>query len=108
MKKYKIIYAEHQSWGVEPCNNKNCRNVHLWLTKKLEQDNYVFAFNKPKLWNYGEYCLAKEICIPESGYIKEITGYLEKNHTLDVTVDKKMMELIFRGGFRKHMPLFQF
>ena len=111
---YKIIQAEHQSWGVESCNDRNCKNVHLWFTKGFMKDSYYFALSKenhgkPFLWNFPSYCLAKEICIPENGIIKEITSKLkERNNLLDVSVSEEMINEILPGGYKKHLPLLQF
>ena len=108
--KYKIIKAEHQSWGVEPCEDKNCPNVHLWFTKRQDADLYAFSHGtmcgKPNLWSYGAYCLAKEICIPERGLVKDITNKLKDK--VDVYVTEEFLELIFKGGFKKHLALLQF
>ena len=107
--KYKIIQAEHQSWGVESCEDEDCPNVHLWFTKQFGGDTYYFAFSKPLLWNYGNYCLSKEICIPEKGIIREITRKLEDNkELLEVAVSEELIEILFRGGYKKHLPLLQF
>ncbi len=105
--KYKIIQAEHQSWGIEPCEDKNCLNVHLWLNKRFGADIYSFSFFKPKIWNYADYCCPKEICIPENGIIKYITSKLEENNDC-YEVDGEIMNKIFKGGYKKHLPLFQF
>jgi len=110
-KKYKIIQAEHQSWGVEPCEDDDCKNVHLWFTKGYGTDNYYFAFHRPRLWEYPKYCLAKEICIPEEGWVREITKKLERDHNLlEVAVSKEVIDEILGGKIKdpKHLPLLQF
>jgi len=87
------IYLEKK----EICNKDNCGNVHLWFNKRaFEMKIYSVSFINLSQWKVG-WCLAKEICIPEKGWIKEFTKKLEEPGRLSVEFSREVWEDIFSG-----------
>ena len=89
------------------CKKEDCGNVHLLLNKRLGTDNFAFAFSFPRSWVYSSWGQAKEICVKEEGWIKEITSKLEDRDFLEVSND--LLKIIFGDyGYKDNWQLFTF
>jgi len=80
----------------EICKKDNCGNVHLWFNKRFGIEQYQVSFSNLNYWDDG-WCLAKEICVPENGIVKEITDKLKEPSRLSVEVSEELFKLIFKG-----------
>jgi len=87
------VYLEKK----EICDKDNCKNVHLWFNKRFPKiEIYAVSFTNLSQWEIG-WCLAKEICIPEEGRIKEFTKKLEEPDRQSVEFSKEIWDEIFSG-----------
>jgi len=90
------------------CKKKDCKNVHLFLNKRLGTDNYAFSFSFSRSWAYGTWSQQpKEICVKEEGWIKEFTSKLEDRDFLEVSTDL-LNEIFGDYNYKDNWQLFTF